>query len=91
MDRRDAFPCKENPYKVSTVDMIEKMFESFPSLPHVFKSHPCYQLIPKAPDKTRKLCYIYAMRNHKDTAVSFLSPLSLHSRFKRSAFLGSVL
>ncbi|KAJ7336539.1 hypothetical protein OS493_011749 [Desmophyllum pertusum] len=32
------YPYKENPYKVSTADMIEKMFESFPS-PRVFKSH----------------------------------------------------
>ena len=61
---------KENPYKVSTVDMIEKMFESFPS-PRVFKSHLRYQLIPKAPDKTSKPHYIYVLRNPKDTAVSF--------------------
>lgn len=64
------YPYKENPYKVSSVDMIEKMFESFPS-PRVFKSHLRYQLIPKATDKTRKPCYIYVMRNPKDTAVSY--------------------
>lgn len=83
------YPYKENPYKVSSVDMIEKMFESFPS-PRVFKSHLRYQLIPKATDKTRKPCYIYAMRSPKDTAVS-LSPLSLHSRYKSSVVLGNVL
>jgi len=64
------FPYKENPYKVSTVDMIEKMFESFPS-PRVFKSHLRYHLIPKAANKTRKPRYIYVMRNSKDTAVSY--------------------
>lgn len=64
------YSYKENPYKVSTVDMIEKMFESFPS-PRVFKSHLRYHLIPKAADKTRKPRYIYVMRNPKDTAVSY--------------------
>lgn len=70
------YPYKENPYKVSTVDMIEKMFESFPS-PRVFKSHLRYHLIPKAADKTGKPRYIYVMRNPKDTAVSFYH----HSHF----------
>ena len=63
-------PYQENPYRVSSPEMIEKLFESFPS-PRVFKSHLVYHLIPQAPDGVPKPRYIYVMRNPKDTAVSY--------------------
>lgn len=61
----------ENPYTVTSAEMIEKMFECFPS-PRVFKSHLPYDLVPKGYGQATKphVRYIYVMRNPKDVAVS---------------------
>jgi len=63
-------PGPENPYPARTPDMIQKMFESFPS-PRVFKTHLPYDLVPKPRDQATKPRHIYVMRNPKDTAVSW--------------------
>ena len=63
-------PRPFNPYYASCPLMIERIFESFPS-PRVFKTHLPYDLVPKARDQATKPCYIYVMRNPKDTAVSY--------------------
>lgn len=65
------FAQTENPYLVTSAEMIEKMFECFPS-PRVFKSHLPYDLVPKACGQAAKpqARYIYVMRNPKDVAVS---------------------
>jgi len=56
-------------YPARTPEMMHKMFKSFPA-PRAFKTHLTYELVPKAHDQTTKPCYIYVMRNPKDTAVS---------------------
>ncbi|KAL9951309.1 hypothetical protein ACROYT_G043951 [Oculina patagonica] len=63
-------PLSFNPYNAASPEMIEKMFESFPS-PRVFKTHLTYDLVPKPRDQATKPRYIYVMRNPKDTAVSY--------------------
>ena len=56
-------------YPARTPDMIQKMFESFPS-PRVFKTHLPYDLVPKPRDEATNPRHIYVMRNPKDNAVS---------------------
>ena len=58
------------PYPARTPDMIQKMFESFPS-PRVFKTHLPYDLVPQPCDQATKPHHIYVMRNPKDSAVSY--------------------
>ena len=57
------------PYPARTPDMIQKMFESFPSR-RVFKTHLPYDLVPQPCDQATKPHHIYVMRNPKDNAVS---------------------
>jgi len=59
-----------SPYQARSPEMIQNLFESFPS-PRVFKTHLPYDLVPKPHNQDTKPHYIYIMRNPKDTAVSW--------------------
>jgi len=89
-------PLPEHPYPARTPEMIQKLFESFPS-PRVLKTHLPYDLVPQPRDQATKPRHIYVMRNPKDTAVSWyhhylsFAPMLSWNEFFEKFIRGEVL